>query len=245
MPEYNFTIGDYSKKPNKKFKILTGQRFGRFLVIGHAGKIKRCHYWHVLCDCGNGTSVMSSSLMTGVSQSCGCLRTETTIRRSTKHGQASRGEASAEYRSYQHAKARCENPNETEYHRYGGRGIEFRFNSFEEFFAEVGRKPTPRLVIDRIDNDGHYEKGNLRWVTYRQSMQNCSININLTFNGITQCIAEWARTLNMKPHTIIARNLRGWCLDCTLTVFSGVRGNCTHKTNNRPANPTQSRHEEL
>lgn len=69
-----------------------------------------------------------------------------------------------EYKSYSHAKSRCTNSNEDAFPHYGGRGIEFRFNSFEEFFSELGPKPEPKhkYSVDRIDNDGHYEPGNVR-----------------------------------------------------------------------------------
>lgn len=78
-----------------------------------------------------------------------------------KHGMT----RTKEYRAYINAKGRCLNPNNTAFRLYGGRGIEFRFSSFEEWLAATGLAPTPHHWIDRIDNDGHYEAGNLRWVT--------------------------------------------------------------------------------
>jgi hypothetical protein len=77
---------------------------------------------------------------------------------------------SREYAAYQQARQRCTNPNNPWYLSYGGRGIEFRFKSFEEFVEHIGLKPSPELSLDRKDNDGHYEKGNVRWAT--QSEQN-------------------------------------------------------------------------
>lgn len=69
-----------------------------------------------------------------------------------------------EYKAYRGARYRCTRPTAQAWANYGGRGIKFNFNSFEEFIAEVGSRPTPRHQIDRINNDGHYEKGNVRWV---------------------------------------------------------------------------------
>jgi hypothetical protein len=78
-----------------------------------------------------------------------------------KHGQAGTAR-SAEYRAYQDAKKRCNTVTDKHYDLYGGRGIEFRFASFQDFFKELGPRPDG-LELDRIDNDGHYEVGNVRW----------------------------------------------------------------------------------
>lgn len=76
-----------------------------------------------------------------------------------------------EYRAYIDAKRRCNNPNSCRYYTHGGRGIKFLFKSFDEFFAAVGPRPEG-LTLDRIDNDGHYEAGNLRWATPSQQVSN-------------------------------------------------------------------------
>jgi hypothetical protein len=77
-----------------------------------------------------------------------------------------------EYVAYRSARKRCINPKTYNYKNYGGRGIEFRFESFGEFFAEVGPRPSPDHSIDRINNDGHYIAGNLRWSTRTEQMRN-------------------------------------------------------------------------
>lgn len=69
------------------------------------------------------------------------------------------------YRTYYNMRQRCENPRNPGYPSYGGRGVECRFESFHEFLREVGFRPASNLTLDRIDNDGHYEAGNLRWTT--------------------------------------------------------------------------------
>ena len=89
----------------------------------------------------------------------------------TQHGFATR-KKSPEYRAYISAKGRCNNSQDQKYYRYGGRGIEFRFVSFPEFLACVGKRPSPEVSLDRINNNGHYEKGNVRWATRRQQMRN-------------------------------------------------------------------------
>lgn len=77
-----------------------------------------------------------------------------------------------EYAVYSTAKQRCTNPHVKCYPDYGGRGIEFRFASFKEFLAAVGRRPTEFHTLDRIDPDGHYESGNLRWETRKVQAKN-------------------------------------------------------------------------
>jgi hypothetical protein len=74
--------------------------------------------------------------------------------------------------AFRRAKAVCSNARNPKYDRYGGRGIEFRFGSFEEFLTAVGPRPGPGFSLDRIDNDGHYEAGNLRWASARQQANN-------------------------------------------------------------------------
>lgn len=87
--------------------------------------------------------------------------------RKVKHGWF----GTPEYQACYSAKHRCENENNPCYDLYGGRGIEFKFTSFEDFIAELGRRP-PGMSLDRINNDGHYESGNIRWATASQQQKN-------------------------------------------------------------------------
>lgn len=77
-----------------------------------------------------------------------------------------------EYRAYNDAKTRCTNPNVGSWEYYGGRGIQFRFTSFMEFLDEIGPRPSPNHSLDRINSDGHYERGNVRWATKSEQMKN-------------------------------------------------------------------------
>ncbi len=76
-----------------------------------------------------------------------------------------------EYRAYHDARRRCTRPNCKDFPNYGGRGIKFLFSSFEAFFAELGARPRGRM-LDRIENDGNYESGNVRWATRNDSLKN-------------------------------------------------------------------------
>ena len=125
-----------------------------------------------------------------------------------------------EWRAYVSMLQRCENPNHRSFHRYGGRGIAvcpaWR-NSFDLFLGDVGRRPSYAHSLDRIDNDGNYEPGNIRWATRREQARNSSIVRPLSFRGETLLVTDWADRLGVKVHTITTRLARGWSLDRTLT----------------------------
>jgi hypothetical protein len=88
------------------------------------------------------------------------------------HGHSKKGRTTSEYRAYFHAKDRCLNPKDKGFPFYGARGIEFRFKTFEEFITHIGPKPKPELMLDRINNNGHYEIGNVQWATRSYQMKN-------------------------------------------------------------------------
>lgn len=78
----------------------------------------------------------------------------------------------ARNQAYMAARRRCNDSNNSGYKWYGGRGIEFRFKSFVEFIDHIGRKPSKEYSLDRIDNNGHYEIGNVRWATIDLQLKN-------------------------------------------------------------------------
>lgn len=88
------------------------------------------------------------------------------------YGLASGGCKSTEWRAYYNAKDRCTRPNNISYPYYGGRGIQFLYESIEQFIADVGFRPSPQHSLDRINNDGHYELGNCKWSTGTEQISN-------------------------------------------------------------------------
>ena len=151
-----------------KILDLTNRVFGKLTAIKRSGVDKHGHsLWLCECECGNEKTVMGDHLVRGNSASCGCFNGMRT------HGMYK----SPEYYTYKHAKSRCENPDTAQYKDYGGRGIEFRFKNFEEFFSVLGVRPQGK-TLDRIDNDGHYEKGNVRWSSRLEQQANRRISIN-------------------------------------------------------------------
>jgi hypothetical protein len=125
-----------------------------------------------------------------------------------KHGMSK----SPEYQAWRSMRARCSNPSFTEYAIYGGRGIrvcEEWCQSFEAFLAHVGHRPGPGYSLDRIDVNGNYEPGNVRWATRREQQQNMRKNVNVTYNGETLCISEWARRIGIDHKTLASRLASG------------------------------------
>lgn len=162
-----------------KPKDLTNRTFGRLTAISITierwnGKV----VWFCKCSCGVGILVPSASLLCGNTRSCGCFKLQVARERgrsSATHGHTKNGRATPEWRLWHAIRNRCQNTNNRDFALYGGRGITVcdRWNdSFENFLADVGFKPAPNLSLDRINNNGNYEPGNVRWATVKQQINN-------------------------------------------------------------------------
>jgi len=148
------------------FQDLQGQKFGRLKVLSLLKSHGRTR-WLCRCDCGVEKEIAANHLRTGHIKSCGCLNLETVIKRSTTHGMS----RTPEWYAYWAAKRRCSPTNKEKRSNYYDRGIRFLFTSFEQFFEEVGFRPEG-MSLDRIDNDGPYGPGNVRWATSEQQIRN-------------------------------------------------------------------------
>jgi hypothetical protein len=202
---------------DKRFINLTGRTFERLTIVGYAGSAS----WVCKCDCGTTKIVKSRPMVAGLSRSCGCLRSEQLIERNYSHGQSKRSENTQEYQSWQAMKARCYGVNSRAYKRYGERGIEvcdrWRDN-FSLFYLDMGAKPTSKHTLERIDNDGNYEPGNVRWATYTEQANNRRSNRLLEFDGRIQNVEMWAKELELNSANIRNRLHNNWCVRCTLTI---------------------------
>ena len=157
------------------FVNLIGNRYNRFIVISFS-EVKNGHSkWNCKCDCGNEKIVLGHSLISGRSQSCGCLQKELASKYSLGIKTLGIKKYTKEYTSWGGMKQRCYNINNPDYKNYGGRGItvcDRWLESFENFIDDMGLKPTPQHSIDRINNNLGYSSENCRWATSKQQNNN-------------------------------------------------------------------------
>lgn len=177
---------------------IAGKRYGRLVAIEQACTAK----WRFQCDCGKETIALVSNVRRGKTRSCGCGRGKFT------HGMSS----APEYAVWEGIIRRCDNPTSGNYQRYGGRGITVcdRWRSFENFFADMGIRPSDLHSIDRIDNDGNYEPGNCRWITRKEQQRNRRVNRVVDYDGRRMTLVEAAELAGIKYGTVAARLCRGW-----------------------------------
>lgn len=202
-------------------KKLKGQKFGRLTVLD---KLHNYHknnriYWLCVCECGNLIKVNSSQLVSGQTQSCGCLRKDLLLQRNIKHDKCN----TRLYNIWGGIKQRCYNKNQPQYKDYGGRGIavcdEWKddFQAFYNWAVSNGYKSN--LSIDRIDNNKGYSPTNCRWAARKQQNRNTRQNRNITINGKTHCLKDWCKILGLKRSTVSNRiNQYNWSIERALEL---------------------------
>lgn len=199
---------------------LSGLAFGRLTVIAEAAKRGRRRFWHCRCVCGRTKQIAQSMLRSGRTRSCGCLRTELTILRSTKHGACRQEARSRGYRAWQSMLDRCYTSSSTSYVRYGAVGVTVcaRWRrSFNNFIADMGEPPIG-YTLDRIDRKKGYSKSNCRWATPRDQAINRESTRLVTFQGETLCLKDWARRFEMSYLKLYKRVVyRGWTFERAVT----------------------------
>ncbi len=155
---------------------LTGFRSGRLVALEDAGAATDGRrLWRCRCDCGIEKIIYPNSLISGRSKSCGCYRSEVSGTIRLRHGDTKSGKRTTEIIAWRNMRDRCTNMRRIQWMNYGGRGItvcERWASSFQNFLDDMGRKPTPKHSIDRINNDGDYEPGNCRWATAKEQRHN-------------------------------------------------------------------------
>lgn len=164
-------------------------KFWRLTVEGTRRDDKGSLYCWCRCECGQTTEVIATRLRRGVTKSCGCLRNETTGVRSKTHGESK----TALYRIWGLMIDRCTNPLSPSYPQYGERGIvvcDKWKQAYEAFRDDIGQPPSPQHSLDRINNAGNYEPGNVRWATKKEQAQNTRRNNVISAFGLSKPLCE-------------------------------------------------------
>ena len=182
-------------------KSRIGLKFGRLTIVALGNRVGTKQYFVCQCECGGKTETLFSKLTLRHTRSCGCLLR---VRRGLSN--------TAEFRAWNSMRQRCNDRNFKQYADYGGRGITIceRWADFFSFLADMGKKPTPKHTIDRIDNSKGYSPENCHWATRAEQGRNTRRNRWLTHKGETLCVADWEIRRGFKPHTIHQRLKSGW-----------------------------------
>jgi hypothetical protein len=185
---------------------ISGKRYGRAIALhfSHSTRHKKA-VWKCICDCGKEFEVIASSLTSGRTNSCGCLKREVEVVANLIHGLSD----SPEYRAWSGIIQRGRGSQHPE--EYFNRGIRVseRWKDFSHFYEDMGPRPGPGYTIDRIDNDGNYEPGNCRWATKTEQAQNRRSTVNIDIMGQRKCKTQWARDLKVSRSQIDYRLKKG------------------------------------
>jgi hypothetical protein len=183
--------------------IFEGEKHGRLTVIKEVHSIGNGRRVLVKCECDKEKEMGLYKWRGGDIKSCGCLVTETMIKRKLTHGEAR--SITGEYWAWQSMTTRCTNKNAHNYHLYGGRGItvcDRWIKSYETFLSDMGRKPTKEHSLDRIDVNGNYEQSNCRWATKKEQANNRRTSRKIEHLGESKNVEEWAKIYNVNTKTL-------------------------------------------
>ncbi|WKN20817.1 hypothetical protein [Azotobacter vinelandii] len=208
------------KTGTQRCGVSAGDVFGRLRVVllGQREDDKKCRARAVCqCSCGSAPKVVAvDALTSGRQVSCGCHQAEQ--RRARNGAKVTHGYSkSAHFARWANMMARCHKPGSVSYARYGGRGIKVceRWHDVANFIADLPDGYFQGAQLDRIDNDGDYEPGNIRWVLPLENSSNRRSNVYMTMNGRTMTAMDWSREIGLKYETILQRKRKGWSdVDC-------------------------------
>jgi hypothetical protein len=201
----------------KPYINLSGQVFGDWTVVEYVPGGR----WLRRCACGTEKPVLSAYLRKGLSGGCGCKRGAKISAGKVVHGHALSSARTPEYQAWAAMRGRCKYPSCDRYPHYGGRGIKVcdRWeDSFQAFLDDVGPKPSPSHSLDRIDVNGNYEPGNVRWATPKQQMLNKRTTVRVTIDGETKTLVEWLSIYGLTRVQYQDRIRCGWSPEKAITT---------------------------
>lgn len=183
-------------------------KFGRWTAISLDSIRNTNAYWKCVCECGNEKAVAVTSLKTGQSKSCGCLRVEK--KPALKHGMT----YSPTWHSWAKMKQRSGMNKRSKHHEhlYAHVDADPRWADFEEFLKDMGERPH-KHSLDRIDNAKGYWNWNCRWAAQATQCGNKRNNVMVQLNGERVCLKEACRRLGLKYLKIYLRMRRGRTFD--------------------------------
>lgn len=190
------------------FKDLRGQRFSKLVVLERAENARNGQArFKCRCDCGNEVVVVGSDLKSGRTQSCGCFQRECAVQKHTTHGMRH----TKNYSTWCNIRQRCYNPKSKYYKDYGGRGITMYepwindFQAFYDYVSQLEHFGEDGFTFDRVEVNGNYEPGNLRWATMKEQQRNRRNNAC----GERMTLAEAAGKSGIGYFTLIRRYNHG------------------------------------
>lgn len=193
---------------------ITGQPFGKLTAVRMVRANSQHSWWECRCECGGTAIVTMNNLRRGNTTSCGCAYTD--------HGMTD----TPEHEAWVNMIQRCTNPKNPGFANYRGRGItvcQAWLESFVAFLNDVGMRPGPGYSLERKENDGNYEPGNVEWIPAPLQHQNKRTNRMLEIDGVRKCMAEWARIFGRPAGTIHKRLKLGWDVKRAVTEPSDLR----------------------
>lgn len=198
---------------------LTGKRFGQWFVLKRVENRNRAIMWKCKCDCGTVKIVHGTSLKSGTSTNCGCIRKTGLHRTHSKSNHPL-------YKVWQRIKGCTSSKTHQDYKHYGARGIKVcdewlsDFQKFYEWSIQNGYKRG--LEIDRINNGGNYEPSNCRWVNRSIQMRNTRRNILIMYRNHIKTLSEWSDITGISYNTLHNRIYRyGWSIEKAFTTPVG------------------------
>lgn len=216
---------------------LRGRKFGRLTVTQFAYKRNKIYYYNCVCECGKECIKSRSYLIyksSSIHKSCGCWRKEQQAKTTRETHNLHTLKHRPEYITWKAMKARCYNKGNKQFNDYGGRGIKVCahwLNSFENFLADMGEKPSPAHSLDRINTNGDYCPENCRWATREEQANNKRSSIMIEYNGKIQTFAQWCKELNLPYYSALGLYKKG------NRTFAEIVEYYTNKVNN----PTKSK----